>query len=331
MNQLNENIERKYKDLEISTQIIIESAKKKEIEIEILDKQSHFLKLTKGNKVEYIKEATKTSLDSYITSLIMENKVVTKKILDKNGLNTPKGDYFTNIEDGLKAFRKINNKSVIKPTTSNFGLGISIINPNESENSIEDKIRLALQFSESVIIEEFAKGEEYRFLVLGDKTVAVCNRIPANVEGDGKSSIKELVDKKNNDKNRGINHTTPLEKIQLTNLEANTLQKYNYTFESIPKKDEIVYLRENSNISTGGDSIDKTDEVHDFYKNIAVKAASSVQAKICGVDLIIEEPKKESSYKILELNFNPVIYIHQYPYKGLNRDIGTQILELLGF
>ena len=58
--------------------------------------------------------------------------------------------------------------------------------------------------------------------------------------------------------------------------------------DSIPEKDEIVYLRENSNISTGGDSIDVTDQIPDDYKKIAVDAVAALGVKICGIDLIIE-------------------------------------------
>ena len=283
-----------YEDLEISTQIIIRSAIEKKINVEILDKTSHFLKLSRGNKIEYIKEATKTSLDSYMAYLIMENKFVTKKILQEHHLETPQGGFFTQLPPALDYIRKNPQKNVIKPTTANFGLGISIIEENEDNKSISEKFELALQFSETVIIEEFAYGDEYRFLVLGDKTVAVCNRVPANVTGDGEKTVQQLVEEKNLDIRRGSGHTTPLEKIEISEEEIRILSKNGYNIESTLKKGETVYLRDTSNISTGGDSIDKTDEVDDYYKKIAVQAAQSVQAKICGVDLMITNPQKKN-------------------------------------
>ena len=102
----------------------------------------------------------------------------------------------------------------------------------------------------------------------------------------------------------------------------------------IPREDQVVYLRENSNISTGGDSIDFTDDIPQGYKSIAVQAAHAVGAKICGVDMIIRnisEQPSESNYAIIELNFNPALHIHDFPYKGKNRHVEKKILLLLGF
>ncbi len=111
------------------------------------------------------------------------------------------------------------------------------------------------------------------------------------------------------------------------------LNSQNKNFEYVPSESEIVYLRENSNISTGGDSIDYTDTVLDAYKEIAVASAKAVGAKICGVDMMIDDLKAEptnDNHAIIELNFNPAIHIHSYPYKGDNRKIADKLLDLLG-
>lgn len=94
----------------------------------------------------------------------------------------------------------------------------------------------------------------------------------------------------------------------------------------------MVYLRENSNISTGGDSIDFTDELDASYKQIAVQAAKAVNATFCGVDMMIGDIYEEATdqnYSIIELNFNPAIHIHCYPYRGENRKANEKILDLL--
>lgn len=100
----------------------------------------------------------------------------------------------------------------------------------------------------------------------------------------------------------------------------------------IPAEGEVVYLRENSNISTGGDSIDCTDEIPLSYKRLAVRAAQAVGATFCGVDMIINDINEEASDRnssIIELNFNPAIHIHCYPYRGQNRRADDRIIDLL--
>jgi hypothetical protein len=101
-----------------------------------------------------------------------------------------------------------------------------------------------------------------------------------------------------------------------------------------PQNGETVFLRENSNISTGGDSIDFTDEISEQYKIIAINSAKAVGAKICGADIIIKDIKAKpdkNNHSIIELNFNPALHIHDFPYQGLNRHVEKKVLDLLGF
>lgn len=322
-----------YEELELSTQILIKEAIKRGIQVEVVDKIENFIKLKKNGQVEYVKQATKTSKDNYVTVLIMENKSVTKKVLSDSNIKVPKGDEVNSIEEAQSIVKSFINKPiVIKPKSTNFGTGISIFPQGTDKDSIIKAFEIAFKHDNTVIIEEFISGKEYRFLVIDYKVVGILHRVPANVKGDGYKSIKELVEIKNQDPLRGYHYVTPLEKINLDEQAALFLKQQNKDFNYIPKKDEIVYLRENSNISTGGDSIDYTDGVKERFKQIAVESAKAVNARICGVDMMIDDYSDENSnYAIIELNFNPAIHIHCYPYKGVERNIGKEVLKVLGF
>lgn len=112
------------------------------------------------------------------------------------------------------------------------------------------------------------------------------------------------------------------------------LKEQGLTIHSVPEKDQIVYLRENSNISTGGDSIDVTDEFSDAYKQIAQQAVEALGAKISGIDLIIPDKDidpqtDDQAYGIIEANFNPAMHMHVYPFAGQGRRLTMNVLELL--
>ncbi|MDK0774295.1 bifunctional glutamate--cysteine ligase GshA/glutathione synthetase GshB [Clostridium perfringens] len=322
-----------YEDLELSTQILILDAIKRGIEFNMMDRLENFISLSDGEKVEYVKQATKTSKDSYITALIMENKLVTKDILRENNIRVPKGKDYENIDEAKKDFRLFKDeKIVIKPKSTNFGLGISIFPGEYSREDYDKAVEIAFREDSSILIEEFMTGKEYRFLVIGEEVVGILHREPANVIGNGESTIEELVFEKNKDPLRGKGYKTPLEKIKLGEIEEMFLKNQGLSFKYIPKNGEKIYLRENSNISTGGDSIDFTDKIHPSYKEVALKSAKAVKALICGVDMVIddiEEEAKEKNHGIIELNFNPAIHIHCFPYKGENRKAGEKILDLL--
>jgi len=169
---------------------------------------------------------------------------------------------------------------------------------------------------------------------MNDEVVGILHRVPANVTGNGIQSVRDLVVEKNKDPLRGKGYHTPLEKIQLGEAESIFLKAQEKDFDYVPKENEEVFLRENSNISTGGDSIDFTDDIPDSYKEIAVQAAKALGVKITGLDMIIPEYTKEATnenYAIIELNFNPAIHIHCHPYKGKNRKLNEKLLDILGF
>ena len=322
-----------YEDLELSTQILMKESIKRGIKTELIDRSDNFISLTKDNKIEYVKQATKTSKDNYITILAMENKVVTKKILQINDIKVPDGSEFDNMDDAISEIDNFINKPiVIKPKSTNFGTGISIFPQGSNKEDIKRAFEIAFKYDNTVLVEEFISGKEYRFLVIGDKVVGILHRVPANVVGNGEKSIRQLVEIKNQSPLRGKGYKTPLEKINLDESAALFLKHRGLDFDYIPKKDEIVYLRENSNISTGGDSIDYTDDIPQKFKDIAVRASKSIGANICGVDMMIDDYTNESSqYAIIELNFNPAIHIHSYPYIGKEREVAKEILEILDF
>jgi len=337
---LNESQQKNYnfiglEDMELSTQLLMREAVKRGVSIEILDRKENFIRLRQDGNTQYVKQATKTSLDNYASILTMENKQVTKKILEEAGIRIPNGMEYTDPEKAKSDFSIFNGKSVvIKPNQTNFGIGITILKENTDEIVFQRAVDIAFTYDSTVLIEEFIDGKEFRIFVISDEVVGILHRVPANVTGNGGLSIRELVHLKNQDPLRGKGYRTPLEKIQLGEAEAIFLTSQQKNFKYIPAPGEVVFLRENSNISTGGDSIDFTDDIPDSYKQLAVKAASALNVKITGLDMIIKDYTKEANldnYAIIELNFNPAIHIHCHPYKGKNRKLNEKLMDVLGY
>ncbi len=324
-------MENKYKTLELSTQILIEECLTRGIKVEVLDYHSNTLRLSKGTKIEYVKQATKTSLDNYVSVLLAENKHITKTLLLENNINSPLGICIDNKYDINTIYNEFKGKKIIvKPLSTNFGIAINTLEKEFVIQELENAIVSCLKEDTHVLIENFIEGKEYRFLVINGKTIAVLHREGANITGDGKSSVRELVEKKNDSPLRGENYNLPLQKIKLESIELATLLKQGYNFDSIIPKDKKVYLRENSNISNGGDSIDFTCDIHPKYKEIAERAAKTLDLKITGIDIMLTDIYNyNDDYSIIELNFNPAIHIHKYPYIGNSINAAPIILDML--
>ena len=325
-----------FDNMELSTQALLFDLIQKGIKTEILDENDQFLCLQHGEHIEYVKNGNMTSHDSYISPLIMENKVVTKKVLAKVGFNVPQSVEFTSLEQAVASYPLFEGRAVvIKPKSTNYGLGISIF--QQGVHNCDDfakAVEIAFREDKEIMVEDYLVGTEYRFFVLGEETLAVLLRVPANVVGDGVHTVAQLVATKNDHPLRGDGSRTPLKKIALGDIEQLQLKEQGLTVDSIPAKDQLVQLRANSNISTGGDSIDMTDEMHDSYKRLAVGITKAMGAAVCGVDLIIPNLKKPaeaslSSWGVIEANFNPMMMMHIFPYAGKSRRLTQNVIKML--
>ncbi|NQO45373.1 bifunctional glutamate--cysteine ligase GshA/glutathione synthetase GshB [Streptococcus suis] len=324
-----------YENMELSTQMILFDAIQMGLHVEILDEEDQFLKLWYGDHVEYIKNGNMTFKDNYVIPLAMANKVVTKKILDQAGFPVPAGAEFASKDEALRYYGQIVSSAiVVKPKSTNFGLGISIFQEPASLADYEKALDIAFSEDSHVLVEEFIPGTEYRFFVLDGKCEAVLLRVAANVVGDGTSTIRQLVDQKNQDPLRGRDHRSPLEIINLGEIELLMLAQQGYSPETVLPEGTQAFLRGNSNISTGGDSIDMTDQMDESYKQLAAEMATAMGAWACGVDLIIPDrtkpaSKEEPNCTCIELNFNPAMYLHTYTYAGPGQSITPKILRKL--
>lgn len=324
-----------YENMELSTQMVLFDAIQMGLKVEILDENDQFIKLWYKDHVELVKNGNMTAKDNYVVPLAMANKTVTKKILHEAGFPVPAGSEFSSQSDALRYFGQIADKAiVVKPKSTNFGLGISIFQEGTSLADYKKALDIAFAEDSDVLVEEFIPGTEYRFFVLDGQCEAVLLRLAANVVGDGVHTIQELVDIKNQNPLRGRDHRSPLEIINLGKIELLMLEQQGYTPDTILATGVKADLRGNSNISTGGDSIDVTEIMDDSFKKLAADMASAMGAWVCGVDLIILDTsvvstKEHPASTCIELNFNPSMYMHTFCHQGPGQIITKKILQKL--
>ncbi|AMB99755.1 glutamate--cysteine ligase [Aerococcus urinaehominis] len=326
-----------FADMELSTQIILADAIQYGIRFEIMDRDDQLVRFKLADHIEYVKNGNITSKDSYVTHYLLENKEVTKQILAEAGFPVPHSDAYQSLEAAKAAIALYEDRPiVVKPKSTNMGIGISVFKQGARADQLLPALEEAFKEDTSVMLEDYLPGTEYRFFVLDGKCLAVLLRIPANVVGDGQSSVRQLVAEKNQSPLRGHDHRTPLEFIQLGNLEAITLNQQGYDFDSVIPAGDRVYLRDNSNISTGGDSVDVTDRIHPTYKQIAEEMARALDVQITGLDIMIDDLEQPANsqpdqvnYGLIEANFNPMMMMHVYPAQGPGVRVTTAVLAYL--
>jgi cyanophycin synthetase len=275
-------------------------------------------------------EGTLTDNTSCISVDMACDKTVTKELLEQAGIPVPKGGVCRTIKEAIQTAEEIGYPVVLKPVNGNQGKGVSL--NIQCPEEIPEAFRIAAAFSENILVEEYINGNDYRILVVGNQVSAVSLRIPANVIGDGRHTIAQLVELKNKDERRGEDHERPLTKIKLDEISMAILKKQGYLPDSIPQKGIRVYLKMSGNLSTGGEAVDYTDRIHPDNQQIAIRAAKIIGLDIAGIDIKcknIDKPLTLGQGAVIEVNASPGIRMHLYPSKGKVRKVGNAIVDML--
>ncbi|MHB1392932.1 MAG: cyanophycin synthetase [Clostridia bacterium] len=315
-------------DFGASTSVIAKEAKERNIPILRIGDGS-ILQLGYGKNQKRI-EATLTENSSCVSVDIACNKELTKSILNEYGIPVPAGKVVKSEQEALEYCEKLGYPVVVKPNYGSHGKGVSINLKNPQD--VLEAYKIAKEYEDTILVEKYIKGSYYRVLVVGDQVVAASHRISAHVIGDGTRTISELIHKENSSPLRGEGHEKPMTKINIDKVAEQFLRKQNLTLDYAPNEGEIVYLRENDNLSTGGVAIDVTDEVHEQNRKIIAQTARIIGLDVAGVDIStsdISKPITETGGAIIEINAAPGIRMHHHPYQGSSRNVAKAIVAML--
>ncbi len=314
-------------DLGPSTEAIVRAAQRRNIPVRRLTRS--LVRLGTGRYRKFV-QATMTHHTSGIAVDIASDKALTKQLLSQAGIRVPQGAVVGTLEEAKRIFHELNTPIVIKPFDGCQGRGVSTNISNEA--MLENAFVFATKFSPSVIVEEYARGKQYRLLVVGERLVAAAERIPAHVIGDGKHTVEALIAQINSHPERGNDHEKPLTKIAVDEVVQRYLALQKWTLHDIPAAGEMVLLRDSANLSTGGIAVDCTEVIHPCFSSLAVRAARTIGLDVCGVDLIapdIQNPENAAEAVVIEVNAAPGIRMHHYPSVGTPHDVGAAIVESL--
>lgn len=275
-------------------------------------------------------QAAETDRTGAIAESIAQDKELTREFLRAAGVPTPHGRTVVNAEDAWEAACDIGVPVVVKPRDGNQGRGVAT--NLSTREQVTAAFKSALQESDSILVEQYAPGQDYRLLVVGERLVAAARREPAHVIGDGEHTVAQLIEQANKDPRRGDHHATVLSKIRIDDVSLAVLSEQGYTLEAVPSECERVLIRRNANLSTGGTAIDVTERVHPTVVVQAIDAARSIGLDIAGIDVVaqdISRPLEEQGGVVVEVNAAPGLRMHLEPSAGVSRPVGEAIVELM--
>ena len=311
-----------------STASLVKAAEERDIPWIRLNRQS-LVQFGHGRYQQRI-QATTTGRTSNIGVELASDKEETNGILRDLGLPVPKQRMVNNSSDAKRAAQRIGFPVVLKPLAGNHGRGVSI--NLKSTEEVEVAFAKAREHGRNVVVESFIEGFDHRLLVINGKLVAAAKRMPGHVVGDGKHTISELVDIVNSDPRRGVGHEKVLTRLEFDHQAERLLSKLGYDNSTVPKKDEVVFLRSTANLSTGGTAIDVTDIIHPDNREMAERTIKAIGLDIGGVDFLtsdISQSYRETGGGICEVNAGPGFRMHVAPSEGTPRDVAGPVIDML--
>ena len=308
-----------------STACIVEAADMRKIPYIRLLRSGNLVQLGHGAALRRIWTA-ETDQTSAIAVGISHDKDLTKTLLENCGVPVPEGREVDSPEDAWEAAQDIGLPVCVKPLDANHGRGVFI--DIKTREEIEKAYAAALEEGNGVIVERSIPGNEHRLLVIGGKLIAANRGDAAQITGDGKSTVRELVETQINcDPRRGVSENHPLAKIDMDPAVHINLARQNLTPDSIPDAGRKVLIQRNAN-----HEFDVTDAVHPETAEIAALATRIVGLDIAGIDLVcqdISKPLAEQGGAIVEVNAGPGLLMHLKPGVGKPRPVGQAIVDHL--
>ncbi|WP_208277544.1 cyanophycin synthetase [Massilia oculi] len=312
-----------------STGAVVNAALRRGIPALRLTESANLFQLGWGSRQKRL-QATITGATNAIAVGIASDKQLTKALLDGAGVPVPEGDVVTTVEAAQRIARRLGRPVAVKPLDANQGKGVTV--DCVGADSVARAFEFARKHGRRVIVEEYLRGRDYRVLVTGGKIAAASWRRPPHVTGDGKSTIRQLVEIENRNPARGDGHTNILTRIPLDALADETLARQGHDLDTVLADGVSADLRGNANLSTGGTAEDVTDLLPEETRDICIRAARTIGLDVAGIDIICEDialPLRAQRGGIIEVNAAPGIRMHQYPSRGTPRDAGDAIVEAL--
>jgi len=291
-----------FSDLNPYARIIIDEARRRGISVEVVDAQASIFKLRHCGHEIMCRESL-SDLTGGVAMTLCQDKVLTLRHLAAAGLNVPQQRTAGDREADV-AFLKRHGAVVVKPAMGEQGRGISV--DVRSEEHLVQAIERAQQEGGHVVIEQMCAGQDLRVVVIGYKVVAAAIRRPAEIVGDGVSTVAQLIERQSA---RRAAATGGESRIPLDAETERCLTGQGLTYDTVLENNRAVTVRKTANLHTGGTIHDVTDELHPVLREAAENAAKALRIPVTGLDFLVPAPDSDQ-YVIIEANERPGLANH---------------------
>ncbi|MBU1385972.1 MAG: N-acetylglutaminylglutamine synthetase [Alphaproteobacteria bacterium] len=284
-------------------QIIVAEARRRGIQTDVIDAEGGLFRLTWGGRSIRCRESL-SELTSAVALSICDDKRLTRRIVEQAGVTTPER-IDANDPDALRDALTRHDALVVKPARGEQGKGVFV-----GLKTLEDvaaAIEAARVQCPEVLVEQQVQGDDLRLVVIDFKVVAAALRRPPRVVGDGRSTLRALIEHQSRRREAATGGES---KIPIDGETRRTLAEAGYGLDDIAPEGAEIQVRKAANLHLGGTIHDVTDEVHPALIRAAIAAARAIDISVTGIDLMVRSPR-EPDYAFIEANERPGLANHE--------------------
>jgi GNAT-family acetyltransferase (TIGR03103 family) len=274
--------------------IIVEEAHRRGIEVQVDDAEAGLFTLIHGGRRIRCRESL-SDLTTAVSMTLCQDKRLTNKVLKAAGLALPVQQLAGNADDNL-AFLDEHGRIVVKPVDGEQGQGVAV--DLRTIEDVQTAVERARQFDSRVLLESFHEGFDLRIVVIGFNVVAAAIRRPAEIMGDGRHTVGQLIEAQSR---RRAAATGGESKIPMDDETRRTVEDAGFTFDSVLPADQLLAVRRTANLHTGGCLEDVTAILHPVLKDAAIRAARALDIPVVGLDLMVPAAD-QPDYVFIEAN-----------------------------
>jgi D-alanine-D-alanine ligase-like ATP-grasp enzyme len=157
------------------------------------------------------------------------------------------------------------------------------------------------------VLEQFCEGVDLRIVVIGYKVVAASIRKPAQVTGDGRHTVLELIEQHSR---RRMAATGGESRVPMDSETERCVRAGGYEMTDVLPPGVVLQVRKAANVHTGGTIHDVTAQLHPALADAAERAARAIDIPVTGLDFLVPRVNGPE-YVILEANERPGLANHE--------------------
>lgn len=321
--------------LNLSSQLLAEQALTRGVKVDVVDAHANIMRLTHANTARLVIDGSGTDLNPQAMTTLLAHKAAAKQIMAEHGVQVPASQTYRSANQLIDDYDRYaaGGGIVLKGSDTTRVVAAFRIMPERA--LFEQVVRQLFEQTPAVMAEELIVGSSYRFLVIDGRVKAIVERLPANIVGDGRTTVQDLLARKNARPLRGAAFEFPQSELKLGTVERYRLKSYQLDLDSVVSRGTQILLREDATFGNGADVLDATDDMHQSYIDAVEKLAADLKLKVAGFDVMIPNlyaeftPEHPEMAVYLGIHAAPFLYPHIFPMFGTPQPVAGELLETL--